>query len=49
MNNTQKHIEQIIIDQAKSLGASLAGIARVSDLKASPSWAVYAEKPFYES
>jgi epoxyqueuosine reductase len=49
MNPSENHIEQIIIDKAKSLGASLAGIARVSDLKASPSYAAYAEKPFYES
>jgi len=49
MNKAENHLEQIIVDKAKSLGASLAGIAKVCDLKASPSYPAYAEKPFYES
>ena len=41
-------IEKTIVEKAKSLGASLAGIARIEDLKASPSYDVYSKKPFYE-
>jgi epoxyqueuosine reductase len=41
-------IERTIVEKAKALGASLAGIARIEDLKASPSYEVYAKKPFYQ-
>jgi epoxyqueuosine reductase len=41
-------IEKTIVDKAKELGASLAGIATIDDLKASPSYDVYSKKPFYE-
>lgn len=42
-----KKIETVILEKTKETGASLAGIARVADLKASPSYAVYDKKPFY--
>jgi epoxyqueuosine reductase len=48
MNSNGKKIEQIILDKAKALGASLAGIATVADLKASPSYPAYDKRPFYE-
>ncbi len=41
-------IEKTIVEKAKELGASLAGIATVEDLKASPSYEIYSKKPFYE-
>jgi epoxyqueuosine reductase len=41
-------IERAIVEKALELGASLAGIASVTDLKASPSYGIYAQKPFYE-
>jgi len=43
-----KNIEVTIVEKAKALGASLAGIASIEDLKASPSYDVYRKKPFYE-
>ena len=43
-----KGIEKIIVEKAKELGASLAGIATVDDLKASSSYAIYDKSPFYE-
>jgi len=48
MHSPRSNIENVIIDMAKELGASLAGIARIVDLKASPSYKAYASKPFYE-
>ena len=48
MTANGKGIEQIIVDKAKELGASLAGIARVEDLKASRSYAIYDEEPYYD-
>ena len=41
-------IEDNIVAKAKALGASLAGIARIDDLKTSPSYAAYDKAPFYE-
>jgi epoxyqueuosine reductase len=41
-------IETAIVEKALELGASVAGIASVADLKASPSYVVYSKKPFYE-
>jgi epoxyqueuosine reductase len=48
MNSSGNEIEKTIVEKAKELGASLAGIARIEDLKASPSYKVYSKKPFYE-
>ena len=42
-------IEKTITARAKELGASLAGIARIQDLKASGSYEIYKQKPFYET
>ena len=41
-------IERAIVEKALEWGASLAGIATVDDLKASPSYEVYDKSPFYE-
>ncbi len=46
--NDGKRIEEIIIEKAKELGASLAGIASVKDLKASRSYEIYDKRPFYK-
>jgi epoxyqueuosine reductase len=48
MKSDGNRVEKTIIEKAKELGASLAGIATVEDLKASPSYEVYSKKPFYE-
>jgi epoxyqueuosine reductase len=48
MKPSKQSIETTIVEKALELGASLAGIARVKDLKASKSYKVYAQKPFYE-
>jgi len=48
MNSNGSNIDQIIVEKAKELGASLAGIAKIEDLKASPSYEIYSNKPFYE-
>lgn len=48
MKSESNKIEKTIVEKAKELGASLAGIATVDDLKASPSYEVYNESPFYE-
>jgi epoxyqueuosine reductase len=48
MKTNAKKIENAIVAKAKSLGASLAGIASIDDLKASPSYAAYDKSPFYE-
>jgi epoxyqueuosine reductase len=48
MKPNGNNVEEIIIEKAKDLGASLAGIASIADLKASPSYEAYAKKPFYE-
>ena len=49
MKSPNGKVERIIIDKAKELGASLAGIASIADLKESPSYKAYAANPFYES
>jgi epoxyqueuosine reductase len=49
MKSSGNGLENIIIEKVKSLGASLAGIARIEDLKASSSYEVYSKNPFYES
>ena len=48
MKSDSKGIEQTIIEKAKRLGASLAGIASIADLKASSSYAIYDKSPFYK-
>ncbi len=48
MKSDSNKIEKTIVEKAKELGASLAGIARVEDLKDSKSYEVYSKKPFYE-
>jgi hypothetical protein len=37
-----------MIGKAKSLGASLAGIASIAALKISPSYEIYDKAPYYE-
>ena len=41
--------ENAIVTKAKELGASLAGIAKIEDLRASKSYEIYANSPFYET
>ena len=41
-------IEKTIVEKAKALGASLAGIATIESLQASSSYAIYDKKPFYQ-
>ncbi len=48
MRSEDNKIENTIVAKAKALGASLAGIANIDDLKASPSYEVYDKRPFYE-
>ncbi len=48
MKAQTKKIEQIIIEKAMEVGVSSAGIAKVADLKASPSYEIYDKMPFYE-
>ncbi len=48
MKSDGNKIENTIIEKAIEFGASLAGIARIEDLKASPSYKKYANRPFYE-
>lgn len=49
MKSKGNGIEKTIIARAKELGASLVGIARIKDLKASKSYERYSQNPFYES
>ena len=39
-------LEATIVEKARGFGASAAGIARVADLKAAPSYAAYEEDPY---
>jgi len=48
MKTDIKNIENIIVEKALELGASLAGIATIDDLKASPSYEAYEKRPFYK-
>ncbi|MGB3716796.1 MAG: hypothetical protein WA996_20445 [Candidatus Promineifilaceae bacterium] len=48
MKSDGNEIESTIVEKAKELGASLAGIATVDDLKASKSYEIYDKRPFYE-
>jgi epoxyqueuosine reductase len=47
MKSTANGIERTIVEKAKALGASLAGIARIDDLKASRSYELYDSSPYY--
>ena len=47
MNSNGKTIEETIVEKALENGASLAGIARVADLKKSKSFEIYDRKPYY--
>ena len=46
MKSDGHKIEKTIVDKAKPLGASLAGIASIKDLKASKSYEVYDGSPY---
>ncbi len=48
MTTENNNIEKKLIEKAKELGASLAGLTTIEALKASPSYEVYSKKPFYE-
>jgi epoxyqueuosine reductase len=48
MRSSGSTIENIIVEKVKELGASLAGIANIEDLKASKSYEIYSKSPFYE-
>jgi epoxyqueuosine reductase len=48
MKHDPNGIEKTIVEKAKELGASLAGIASIHDLKASVSYEKYDKRPFYE-
>jgi epoxyqueuosine reductase len=48
MKPNASKIHKAIVEKAKELGVSLAGIARIDDLKASPSFQIYSESPHYE-
>ena len=48
MKSDGNNIEKTIIEKAKALGASVAGIANIEDLKASKSYEVYSKSPFCE-
>ena len=41
-------VEETILDKARDLGASLVGIARVDDLRASRSYEIYDTAPYYD-
>jgi len=48
MKSEVNDTSRTIVEKAKALGASVAGIARIEDLKASKSYEIYARSPFYE-
>jgi epoxyqueuosine reductase len=48
MKSGVSNIGKTIVEKAKELGTSAAGIARVEDLRASQSYERYAKSPFYE-
>ena len=48
MRSDGNTIERTIVDKAIELGASIAGIARVDDLKASRSFGIYDRSPYYD-
>ena len=48
MKSNGNEIEQTIVAKALEQGASLAGVARVEDLKKSRSFEIYDKKPYYD-
>lgn len=48
MQSGDRTIEWTIVEKAREVGASLAGIASLEDLKKAPSYAAYDKNPFYE-
>ncbi len=48
MKTDGNRIEKTIVAKAKELGASLAGIATVDDLRASRSYEIYDQSPYYD-
>jgi len=46
MKSDGNGIEKTIVAKTKELGASLAGIARIEDLRVSKSYEIYAKSPF---
>ncbi len=48
MKPDSNEIESAIVEKAKELGASLAGIATVEELKASSSYEIYDKSPYYD-
>ena len=48
MKSSGKMTEQVIVEKAIELGASLAGIASVHDLKTSRSFEIYDKSPYYD-
>jgi epoxyqueuosine reductase len=48
MNSKRSSVERTVVEKAIELGASLAGIARVDDLKASRSFEIYDRSPYYD-
>ena len=48
MKSNGNQIENSIVEKAKELGASLAGIASIENLKASKTFEIYDKSPFYE-
>jgi epoxyqueuosine reductase len=48
MESHGNEIRNTIVEKAKEVGASLAGIATVEDLKASPSYEIYDKAPYYD-
>jgi len=48
MKSDGNTIENTIVEKAKELGASLAGIAKIDDLKASTSYELYDKAPYYD-
>lgn len=48
MKSSGKMTEQVIVEKAIELGASLAGIANVHDLKTSRSFEIYDKSPYYD-
>ena len=45
--NSSKELELQVINKAIDLGATNAGIARIKDLKKTPSYGIYEENPYY--
>ncbi len=48
MTSDGSSIESAILEKAREMGASLVGIARVDDLRASNSYEIYDKAPYYD-